>query len=122
MCARKAFSAGVDRSWAVSSAAFDQDLKTSRGHFLRHVGFSVWKYLMASPFLMWRCSMLSSSLLSSLELSGTQVYEPQIRALLGTTSHFCQVVVLKLYRMASPYLMWRCVDEWFRELSGGLSP
>ena len=37
----------------------------------------------------------SSLLLSSLELSGTKVYEPQIRALLGTASHFCEVVVLK---------------------------
>jgi len=35
-------------------------------------------------------------LLSSLELSDTQVYEPYIRALLGTDSHFCEVVVLKL--------------------------
>ena len=32
--------------------------------------------------------------LSSLELSDTHVYEPQIRALLGTASHFCEVVVL----------------------------
>jgi len=31
----------------------------------------------------------SSLLLSSLELSDTQVYEPYIRALLGTASHFC---------------------------------
>jgi len=30
----------------------------------------------------------SSLLLSSLELSDTNVYEPQIRALLGTASHF----------------------------------
>jgi len=38
----------------------------------------------------------SSLLLSSLELSDTTVYEPYIRALLGTASHFCEVVVLKL--------------------------
>ena len=38
----------------------------------------------------------SSVLLSSLELSDTQVYEPYIRALLGTDSHFCEVVVLTL--------------------------
>ena len=37
-----------------------------------------------------------SLLLSSLELSDTNVYEPYIRALLGTGSHFCHVVVLKL--------------------------
>ena len=40
--------------------------------------------------------MVSSVLLSSLELSDTKVYEPQTRALLGTASHFCEVVVLKL--------------------------
>jgi len=38
----------------------------------------------------------SSLLLSSLELSDTNVYAPYIRALLGTASHFCEVVVLKL--------------------------
>jgi len=38
----------------------------------------------------------SSLLLSCLELSDTQVREPQIRALLGTALHFCKVVVLKL--------------------------
>ena len=37
-----------------------------------------------------------SLLLSSLELSDTKVYEPQMRALLGTASHFCEVVDLKL--------------------------
>jgi len=34
----------------------------------------------------------SSLLLLSLELSDTKVYEPQIRAFLGTASHFCEVV------------------------------
>jgi len=28
-------------------------------------------------------------------LSDTTIYEPEIRALLGTASHFCEVVVLK---------------------------
>ena len=37
----------------------------------------------------------SSLLLSRLELSDTHVYEPKIRALLGTAAHFCKVVVLK---------------------------
>jgi len=36
-------------------------------------------------------SSSSSLLLSSLELSDTTIYEPCIRALLGTASHFCQV-------------------------------
>ena len=34
----------------------------------------------------------SSLLLSSLELSDTKVYEPYIRARLGTAAHFCEVV------------------------------
>jgi len=38
----------------------------------------------------------SSLLLSSLELIGTTICEPSIRALLETASHFCQLVVLKL--------------------------
>jgi len=36
-------------------------------------------------------SSSSSLLLSRLELSDTKVYEPQIRALLGTAAHFCEV-------------------------------
>ena len=40
-------------------------------------------------------SFLSSLLFSSLEFSHTKVYEPWIRALLGTASQFCDVVVLK---------------------------
>ena len=45
---------------------------------------------------------LSSSLvLSSLELNDTQDYEPQIRALLGTASHFSEVVVLIVRSMHS---------------------
>ena len=34
----------------------------------------------------------SPLLLSSLELSDAKVYEPYIRAILGTASHFCEVV------------------------------
>ena len=37
----------------------------------------------------------SSLLLSSIELSDTKVYEPLLRALLGTASQFCEVVVPK---------------------------
>ena len=37
----------------------------------------------------------SASLLSSLELSDTTIYEPQMRARLETTAHLCEVVVLK---------------------------
>ena len=37
----------------------------------------------------------SSFLLSSLELSDTKVYEPLMRALLGTGSQFCEVIILE---------------------------
>jgi len=37
----------------------------------------------------------------SLKLSGTRVYAPQIRARLGTTAHFCRVIVLKLRAVPS---------------------
>jgi len=38
----------------------------------------------------------SSSLLPGLELSDTIVYAPSMRALHGTASYFCEVVVLEL--------------------------
>ena len=42
------------------------------------------------------CTASSSSLLiSSLELSVTKAYEPEIRALFGTASQFYEVAVLK---------------------------
>ena len=41
----------------------------------------------------------------SLKLSDTRVYEPQIRAHLGTTAHFCRVVVLKL----------KAVPNWYHD-------
>ena len=40
--------------------------------------------------------LLSSLLLSSLELSDAKVYEPSVRDFFGTAAHFCKVVVLKL--------------------------
>ena len=36
-----------------------------------------------------------------LQLSDTKVYEPEIRALLGTASHYCEAAVLKSYMGAS---------------------
>ena len=38
-------------------------------------------------------STSSPFVLSSLELSDTDVYAPYLRALLGTASHFCEIVV-----------------------------
>ena len=43
-----------------------------------------------------RRSSASSLLLSSLELSDASIYEPCIRALLGTAPHFCEAVVFQL--------------------------
>ena len=40
--------------------------------------------------------LLSSSFLSSIELSATKINEPYIRVHLGTALHFCQVAVLRL--------------------------
>ena len=37
----------------------------------------------------------------NLKLSDARVYEPQIRALLVTTTHFCEVVVLKFNLMST---------------------
>jgi hypothetical protein len=42
-----------------------------------------------------RRTFVSSLLLAILELNDTNVYVPSIRALLGTASQFCEVVVLK---------------------------
>ena len=38
----------------------------------------------------------SASLLSSLELGDRKVYAPEIRALLGTASHICEVDVFSV--------------------------
>ena len=59
-----------------------------------------WGFLMSE--VLWSTNLAvvhkpsSFLLLSILELSDTQVYEPCIRTLLRTASHFCDVDVLKL--------------------------
>ena len=50
---------------------------------------------------MYRIFLLLSLLLSSLELSDTQVVEPHMRALLGIASYFCEAVVLELRTVPS---------------------
>jgi hypothetical protein len=57
--------------------------------------------------------IFSVSLLSSLELRGKKIYEPEKRARLGTTAHFCEVVVLQRTRYHQP-------PEWFEILFFGL--
>ena len=49
-------------------------------------------------------SSSSSLLLSSLDLSHTKVYQPLIRALLGTASHFCGVVHKSMSSSVRPNL------------------
>ena len=51
---------------------------------------------------MFQASPLCFLLLSSLEFSDTQVYEPLTRALLGNASRFCEVVVFKCFRVHGP--------------------
>jgi len=54
----------------------------------------------------------------SLKLSDTRVYEPQLRARLGTTAHFCRVVVLELRTAGAipPMMGWAAVTG---DLSAG---
>jgi len=52
-----------------------------------------------------------------LKLSDTRVYEPQIRAHLGTTAHFCKVVVLKFIPLATA-LKQRWDNRLFRVADG----
>ena len=56
-------------------------------NFLRNKSNSIQKWPICEGFCGLTDSSSSSSLLSSLELSDTKVYEPEIRALLGTDSH-----------------------------------
>ena len=51
-------------------------------------------------------SSSSSLLLSSVELSDTKAYGPEIRALFGTASHFCQIIVLKLRTVPKDVGAW----------------
>jgi len=68
----------------------------------------------------------SSLLLSSLESSDTQVYEPLIRALLGTAAHFCELVVLKVLPSRSAAVQTLrasrgpCARPWRRTAPEGL--
>jgi len=60
----------------------------------------------------------SSLLPSSLELSDSNVYEPYTRARLGTTAHFCQVVVLMRRHLSEMTITERrgvCLTERERE-------
>ena len=63
----------------------------------------------------------------SLELSDTKVYEPEIRALLGSASHLCEAIVLKRTRIPLSRSWSRATEEtslWrpLPFLPGGLAP
>ena len=54
------------------------------------------EYMASNTRSPWRSAPSASFLsLSSLELSHAKICEPQIRALFGTASHFCEVLVLE---------------------------
>ena len=64
----------------------------------------------------------SSLLLSSLELSDTKVFEPSIRALLGTAAHFCEVVVLTSTLNFQPQTPHQAIDgAWENVARNGLT-
>jgi len=55
----------------------------------------------------------SSLLLSSLELSDAQMYEPSIRAILGSAAHFCEAIVLKSRtRITKSPVPDKCCVRW----------
>jgi len=62
----------------------------------------------------------SSLLLSSLELRDTKVYEPEIRARLGTAAHFCEVVEVEV-RHLPPTVRCRATRQQLDRFHG-LSP
>ena len=63
--------------------------------------------------------LLTSLFLSSLEMSDTQVYEPEIRVLFRTASHFCEAVVLKLRTYCIPLHPTQCGHAADEEMSKG---
>jgi len=56
------------------------------------------------PFLFFFTLVTGRRRSFSLKLSDTRVYAPQIRALLGTASHFCEVVASSHSKLAFPGL------------------
>ena len=79
--------------WGVNDAQFQND--EMRNERVGGVCESTLEKLLALNRTSWVCRS-SSLLFSSLDLSDTRVYEPYMRALLGTAKIFCEVVVLKL--------------------------
>ena len=67
-------------------------------------------------------SFSSSLLLSSLELSDSQVYVPETRALLGTASHFCEVVVLKSSPRSTPSRLRALISQGPISGTGAIQP
>ena len=59
-----------------------------------NTGAEMSPYRLRHIWASYQSLLFFSSKLSSLELSDTKVHELEIRALLGTASHFCEVVVL----------------------------
>jgi len=72
------------------------------------------------PLNPFKLFLFSSLLLSSLEMSDTKVYEPQIRARLGTAAHFCKVFVLKLFPLQGRHPRATAADAMARIKAGTL--
>jgi len=66
-----------------------------------HATLKVWQSTKETNHLPVGC-LPDGLLLSSPELSDAKVYEPSIRACLGTTAHFCEVVVPRLSLRSRP--------------------
>ena len=74
-------------------------LKSATSQICCHVTKRGWTSQLLDFFLFFFFTLVTGSRRSfSLELSVTKVYEPQIRARLGTTVHFCTVVASQRYR------------------------
>jgi len=85
---------GISASEHSLGASLDLMVKicaNRRGRRIWRRSSSPWSILARLLLLLY--SRYRSSKALSLKLSDTRVYEPQIRARLGTTAHFCEVVV-----------------------------
>ena len=81
---------------SATSQAFHISARLSRSPFISEYGDREPVPFFCFFFFFFFTLVTGSRRSSNLKLGDTRVYEPQIRALLGTDSHFCEVVVLKL--------------------------
>ena len=80
---------------AVSASVCETDIDACPS-LLQRLRKRLWEIWLTIKLTVDGVGVFLFALLSSLELSDTEVYEPQIRALLGAASDFCEVAVSKL--------------------------